>query len=132
MIEIHGKAPYRDVPYSVNDAKRLFHMATVSKKHLTLVVADNKHRIYGVCIAHVAMNWWGARIASELITYCNVPGWIDKLMRQYLDWAKRSGADVISFMNNAGENPRFDQLIQHKGFIPMGALYMYQPENSDG
>lgn len=129
MMEIHDKAPYKDIPVSEIDMKRMFVVAAKSENHLTLVVTDKKHNVHGVIVAQVAPNWWGARVATELITYCNQPGWQHKLLKRYKKWAEGRKAQVITVANSSGENPRYERLVKALGFNMAGGIAMSFPQH---
>ncbi len=128
LTRLHDKAPYSKVPINYPDMKRTFATTARSKNALSMVVADKKHRIYGVCICITQPNWWGATCSLELVTYCEAPGWQDKLIRRYVKWAKERNIQVITVVNSAGENPRYDNLIQKINFQKTGSVHMMLPE----
>jgi hypothetical protein len=124
MRELHDKAPYKDVPIHEEDMKRMFKVACISDRHFNIVIADKKHNVVGICVGVVQMNWWGAKAAIELITYSKVAGWQNKLLSRYSKWAKENGAEMISVVNSAGENERYNQLIEKVGFNKIGSVFM--------
>ena len=124
LKKFHKVAPYAPIEYNEPDAKRMFITSASSKKVLSLVVADKKHNIHGLCIATIQLSWWGARTAIELITYCEVPGWQHKLLRLYKKWAKNNNADVVTLVNSNGCNERYNRLANIHGFKQIGSVFM--------
>jgi len=132
MRKFKDAAPYSVVEGKECDFKRSFKAAAISVNHLTIVVSDEENRIYGICLAQVKRNFWGVLCASELITFSNMNGWTLRLLRCYRDWAKSSDAEMVSVTNTAGENPRYDKLIERLGFNKIGSVFMMPLERKNG
>lgn len=130
MKEIHSKAPYGVVEYNEDDAKRIWKLSVVSNRHLSLVVTDKKHRIYGLIMAQTSMNWWGAKVATELVSYTNKPGFMAWLLRRYKRWATEQGCQIVAVVNTSGENERYDRLIEKLGFVKAGTAFMAFPQEA--
>jgi len=129
LKEAFDHANYNRIPtdqFTENRVKRTFHVAVVSPNALVLVVTDKKHRIHGIFMAQMALNWWGANTAMELASYCNKPGWMHRLLRRYKAWAEEQGADSVSVINSGG-NERYNTLIERMGFNKVGAAFMAFP-----
>ena len=124
LIRLHDSAPYSDVPVNESDMKRTFATTAKSKHAISLVVTDKKHNIHGIMIGVIQPNWWGAKCAIELVTYCEKPGWQDKLLSRYKQWAKEKKAAITTVVNSAGVNERYDKLISKKGFSKTGSVHM--------
>lgn len=125
LLSVKASAPYKDVPLNELDMKRTFKMATKSRSGLCLVVIDKKKKVHGILMGQILKNWWGARVANELVTYSEVPGTTHKLIKKYRQWAIDNGADVITMVNSSGDNERYEKLISRLGFEKAGGVYMH-------
>ena len=130
MRKLHDSAPYANVPFNEADVKRMFKMSCISKRHFNIVITDKKYKVYGICVGVVQYNWWGAKTVVELITYSDVLGWQNKLLARYKKWATEKGAQMISIVNSAGENERYNKLILKAGYNKIGSVFMMQPEDN--
>jgi hypothetical protein len=130
MKRIHAESPYSDVEYNEADGKRMFKISCLSQRHLSLVVADKKFKVYGVCVGVIQKNWWGAKTAIELITYTDQPGYQARLLKRYKKWAIDAGAVMVSVVNSYGENEPYDKLIKAIGFNKVGSVHLARPEGN--
>lgn len=116
----HARSPMSSIPIDWTQVRRMLAVASYTPA-FHIEVVEHEGKIVGCLAGLITLNVWGVKVATDLFVYSRRE--TDLLIQRFRDWAKRSGAEVLSLTNISGRE-RYDRLIERSGLTRVGSTFL--------